>query len=247
MFIQHMKNCLWLDKGELARIYPDSSYNKKETPNPEVLRERYRDVLNKLMRKYLITTPTRMAHFFGQGAVESYRLARMMEASPGKHFSASLQPETSGYYNNPDDHYFNQYDGRLGNDPKGSGDGIKFRGRGMKQLTARENYTKYWVYRNWIDGSKLKNWKDSHGKYPLINDPERISSDEYNCIDAGTWYWTAGASANRFTTINSVVDDNSITDLDEKIKKITFAINGGYNGLEERKKFTRHIFPIIVD
>jgi len=248
-FIATFKKCGWLSAGDLARIYPNSQYNSNETPDPHALRESYRKQINMTTLKYFITTATRMTHFFGQGAVESYCLARMMEAS-ATHFTASLQPETNGYYADPQDHYFNYLENRLGNvEP---GDGKKFRGRGLKQLTARENYSKYWVYRGWLDPTSFDNywWQNSQKRRPQINDPQRVSTIPYNCIDAGGWYWTAGATPNKFVTINSKIIESNISD--SAIFTISVAINGlnlqdQPNGLAQRISQTKRISKILMD
>ncbi|AYD66748.1 peptidase M23 [Achromobacter sp. B7] len=248
-FIEEFRKCGWLSKGDLRRIYPDALYNKKETPDPEMLREKYRASVNKAMRKYFIVTPTQMAHFLGQAAVESYSFARMMEAS-STHFTASLQPERGGYYNNPQDEHFNYLDNKLGN--VDSGDGRKYRGRGIKHLTGRENYAKYWVYRGWLEGSSFNRawWTSSQKKRPTIERPHALSEDAYNCADAGGWYWTAGAASNRFLTINSKIVELDVSD--SAIFAVSAAINGigasgEPNGLPERTAQTRRISKIILD
>jgi predicted chitinase len=74
------------------------------------------------------------------------------------------------------------------------GDGMKFRGRGFKQLTGLSNYTQYWVYRGWLTpGADFDNdwWvpprrtTDRPRRVPNIPDPQRVSLIPFNCIDSG--------------------------------------------------------------
>jgi predicted chitinase len=283
MFIQHMKNCLWLDKGELARIYPDENYRPYVKTgflktSLEQLRERYRAILNRTARKYLVTTPARLAHFLGQGAVESRRMATMMEttADPGrsgvKLAHPSLQPETNGYHKDPNDtnDSFQRYDNmlsNLGNVEKSiykkggkivqkrpvspadidaadstTGDGMKFRGRGFKQITGRANYSRYWVFRNWLrPGIDFDEnwWADvNKRKAAIIDNPQLLSVDDYASFDASGWFWI-------YKKMNSFIHGEDVSDA--TVKVVTKKINGADNALQDRIDATRQAARILLD
>ena len=66
------------------------------------------------------------------------------------------------------------YSARMGNGPVESGDGWKYRGRGLKQLTGKDNYTRC--------GNALNT--------DLVNDPDLLLEPQYAALSAG-WFWTA--------------------------------------------------------
>lgn len=64
------------------------------------------------------------------------------------------------------------YCDRMGNGPEESGDGWKYRGRGLKQLTGKDNYTRC--------GKSLQ--------VDLVNNPEKLLESELAVRSAG-WFW----------------------------------------------------------
>lgn len=70
------------------------------------------------------------------------------------------------------------YANRMGNGSEASGDGWKYRGRGLPHVTGKDNYGKFQA---WL------------GK---TVDPEELSTDLNLAIKAGVWYWLANGLAN---------------------------------------------------
>ncbi|KIG10266.1 hypothetical protein AWB72_05654 [Caballeronia concitans] len=177
-FIRHFRKCGWLSLLEFKQIYSNDRYSRNSNPGPDELRSRNLVPLNLTTRKYGLVTPVRLAHFLGQGAVESGWLTSMQETSmtgvvgpgvvqgkvmnPASQLSEASLGHWYGQLDAEDDPWFrsekfnshggriaSSYDWRNGHCDKG--DSQKFRGRGFKQLTGRSNYAAYWVFRGWID------------------------------------------------------------------------------------------------
>jgi putative chitinase len=109
------------------------------------------DVLNVLMPKYDIDSPQRIAAFIAQCSHESGHFEKLIEnlnyGAKGlvmtwpKRFTT---PELANKYARQPEMIANfVYANRLGNGDESSGDGWKYRGRGLIQLTGKYNYQKF--------------------------------------------------------------------------------------------------------
>lgn len=113
--------------------------------------------------------------------------------------------------------YFAKYDGRkdLGNTQ--TGDGARFCGRGLIQVTGRANYAKC--------------SQTLFGDDRLLKNPEFLEQPDWAAKSA-VWYWST-------RNLNALADQDRFTD-------ITKAINGGTNGLEDRKARYRLALSVLV-
>jgi predicted chitinase len=103
------------------------------------------------------------------------------------------------------------YEGRsdLGNTQPG--DGRRFKGRGLIQLTGRANYREY--------GRAITREAE------LLATPELLTTDPDLCVDVAGWFWAK-------RNLNTLADADNLTG-------VTKRINGGLNGLEDRRRLLK--------
>lgn len=128
--------------------------------------------------RYEINTPLRQAAFIGQCQHESGNFKTLQEnLNYSKEALCRVWPsrfptlqDAEPYHRNPEKIANKVYAGRMGNTEEG--DGWKYIGRGVIQLTGKTNYT--------LAGDALRT--------DFINTPERVLEPLYAVLTAG-WYW----------------------------------------------------------
>jgi len=117
------------------------------------------------------------------------------------------------------------YEGRVDLGNTRPGDGVKFKGRGIFQTTGRANYLQLGIKKGRRD--------------LFINSPELLEEPEY-AVWSACEYW---ATRNLNDPANQSDDDilkkkykGKIIDV-SAIEFISITINGGYNGMDDRKKY----------
>jgi len=161
--------------------------------------EKYVQPLNEQMPIFDITTLLRIRHFISQLAHESAQFNYVEEIASGKAYDTG------------------RLAARLGNTPEADGDGQKYKGRGLIQITGHDNY----------EQCSLALFGDMR----LLDHPELLELPE-NAAKSAAWYW-------KEHNLNAYADKDDIM-------TITRKINGGYNGIDSRKAFYQRAKQQIV-
>jgi len=188
-------------------------------------------VLSEAMEKFQINTPLRIAHFLSQAMHESGNFKRLEEglnySAEGllknfkKHFVDKTSKPTADvntYSRKPQMIASHVYANRMGNGDEASQDGWKFRGRGLMQLTGKSLYTEF--------GKSIGE--------DLITNPDVVITPKYAALSAAWYFGSKGCIP--------VADKG---DTPEVVKQVTFKINGGYNGLEERQANFKKLWALL--
>jgi predicted chitinase len=141
--------------------------------------------LKKIMANRHIDTPLRQAHFLAQVGHESGEFRFRAEIANGE-----------------------AYQGRVDLGNLQPGDGRKFKGRGLIQLTGRANYGDY--------GRAIGREAE------LLETPELVETDPELCVDVAGWFWAK-------RNLNALADADDLTTL-------TRRVNGGLNGIDDRRR-----------
>ena len=162
--------------------------------------------LMEVMPNYGITTERRIAHFISQCAHESNNFRSLSEnlnysekalnAVFGRYFGAAPKRNAAEYARNPQlianyvyQDEFRKY--KMGN--VNPGDGWLFRGRGLKQLTGRENYTRF--------GESIDITAEEAADY--VSTPK-------GAVESACWFWDTN-------NLNDIADTDDVKRMTKKI------------------------------
>lgn len=180
-----------ITKEQLRRAIPDAKASNIE---------KYYDPLVAAMEHFNINTPNRIAAFLANLAHESgsfntteenlmYSAKRLMQVFP-RYFRGR---NVNLYHRQPQKIANVVYANRMGNGDKASGDGWRYRGRGLIQLTGKTNYE--------MLGEAIG--------ADIASDPDWILTPEGATISAG-WFWSSRG-------LNDLADDVNLREITRKI------------------------------
>jgi putative chitinase len=198
-----------LSKEQLAQLIPG---------NPYV--DYWHSAMERCLPDYDINTPQRVAAFMAQCGHESGNFKFLKENL--KYRAASLTKVWPKYFPNMD--IANQYAGneekianrayanRMGNGPEESGDGWRFCGRGLIQLTGRNNY------QNFADSIETD-----------INDIPHYLATFEGAVQSACWFWETNklnqwADKGDMLTLTKRINGGTLG-LDDRIKHYQHALH----------------------
>jgi putative chitinase len=185
------------------------------------------DALCKILPEYEINTPERVAAFVAQCAHESGNFKFLKENLNYK--AASLRKVFPKYF--PDDAIANRYAlmpnkqeaiasriyaNRMGNGDEASGDGFRYLGRGLIQLTGKNNYT---LFAAAIDT-------------PVEQIPEYLQTFE-GAVQSACWFWEQNG-------LNKWADAKDILTLTKRINGGTI----GLEDRKKHYEHALHLFGV---
>ena len=189
-----------LTKQQLKQILPKNPYI-----------DQWFDALSQLLPDYEIDTPQRMAAFLAQCAHESGEFTALKENLNYK--AVTLRKIFPKYF--PTDEIANQYASmpnkqqaiankvyanRMGNGDEASGDGYRYCGRGLIQLTGKENYS----------------WFAASLEIPVEEASQYLETFEGACQSA-CWFWETNK-------LNQWADKGDILTLTKRINGGTIGL-----------------------
>jgi putative chitinase len=171
--------------------------------------------MKEILPKYGITTQRRVAHFLSQTGHESGNYKTMEEnlnysekalnAVFGRYFGPAPKRNAAEYARKPEKIanyvYMDEYrskGGQMGNVQEG--DGWRFRGRGLKQLTGRNNYTAF--------GKSIGMTAEEAAEYVVT---------EKGALESACWFWDS-------RNLNSIADSDDVKLMTKKINGGTIGL-----------------------
>jgi len=186
-----------LSQDQLSQIIPGNPYI-----------EHWYKALSEALPDYDINSPQRVASFLAQCGHESggftaikenlnYKAESLVRVWP-KYFNAS---NANDYAHNQEKIANRAYANRMGNGDEASGDGYRFCGRGLIQLTGRSNYQAF---------------ADSIQE-DINNLPDYLATFE-GCVQSACWFWEAN-------NLNQYADNYDLLTMTKKINGGTLGLD----------------------
>jgi putative chitinase len=204
-----MSDACILTQQQLAQMVPGNPYI-----------DHWYEALEQLLPDYDINTPHRVAAFIAQCAHESggfkfikenlnYKAASLRKVFPKYFPSDDL---AAAYAQKPEMIANRVYGNRMGNGDEHSGDGYRYCGRGLIQLTGKDNYTRF--------AESLEISPEDVAEY--------LTTFE-GCAQSACWFWESNnlnkwADAGDIVKMTKIINGGTIG-LEDRIKHYEHALH----------------------
>ena len=188
-----------LTLAQLKQIVPNNPYI-----------EHWHEALCEILPDYDIDTPQRIAAFLAQCAHESGGFKAIKENLNYK--PATLVTLFKKYFDLPTAERYcamsdkqaaianKIYANRMGNGPESSGDGYRYCGRGLIQLTGKDNYTRY-----------------AQSTEQTVEEASEHLTTFEGCVQSAAWFWEAN-------NLNQYADSGDILTMTKRINGGTIGL-----------------------
>jgi putative chitinase len=181
------------------------------------------EALAQILPDYDINTPQRVAAFVAQCAHESggfraikenlnYRAETLRKLFPKYFPTDELAKEYASKPNKQEAIANRIYANRMGNGPEESGDGFRYCGRGLIQITGKDNYTRY-----------------AQSTEQTVEEASEHLTTFEGCTQSAAWFWEANnlnqwADKGDILTLTKRINGGTIG-LDDRIKHYNHALH----------------------
>jgi putative chitinase len=191
-----------ITKEQLEQLIPGNPYI-----------DHWYDALSKLLPDYEINTPNRIAAFIAQCAHESanftalhenlnYRAETLCKVWPRLFPNMDVANQ---YAHNAEAIANRAYGGRMGNGDETTGDGYRYCGRGLIQLTGKDNYQSF------ADSLQMS-----------VEDVPAFLQTFEGAIQSACWFWESN-------NLNQFADSGDITTMTKRINGGTLGLEDRMN------------------
>ncbi|MDG2950221.1 glycoside hydrolase family 19 protein [Exercitatus varius] len=200
-----------------SKSYKLFTHSKCPLEDKEKNYEKLTEELNNTFKKYEINTCIRKIHFLTQIYLESAHLTTTVEFASGSGYDPGKHPSA------------------IANQNTEVGDGPRYKGRGLMQLTWRKNYLSYFkhtrldpeYYRGIISPTtKFEDMANRRNNFHSL-----IGEKLFLAVDSAGWYWRYGSA---WGDLNIPADNDDIY-------MINIGVNGGFNDFETRINWAKKI------
>lgn len=229
-------SCCELDLEKFNRIFgSEALFSAENMPTTcdsyNVDRQKFIDLLNAKFEEYGFKKCVHKSHFLAQCYHESNNFKTTMEYASGNDYDLSTHPATVCTPLTENSQTCKRHRQIMAEGNTTIGDGPKYKGKGLIQITWKSAYEKYKEYSG-VD---------------CVSNPQILCESIDHAVNASFWFWTIFKGENLNSKIDRYYFELNTTDMPaeekdkEVVRRITKVVNGGSNHLHDRQALFKKI------